>query len=136
MLKDHFTSKIFLNVYARDELPLEVTYPSCLILNNKPRSHPGEHWLAIYFDENKNGYFFDSYGNKPHYYNLSPYLDSLTIQYLFNKRKIQGASHYCGYYCILFLLLMSRNELAKFYSYFTTNTYLNDKKIYQLIKNN
>jgi hypothetical protein len=136
LLKDIYTSKIFLNVYARDELPLEVPYPSCLILNNKPRSHPGEHWLAIYFDKNKIGYFFDSYGNKPHHYNLSPYLELVTKQYLYNSRKIQGASEYCGFYCILFLLLISRNELSKFFSYFTTNTYLNDKKIYQLIKNN
>ncbi len=97
LLMDKFTSKIFLNVYARDELPTTVKYPSCLILNNKPRSHPGQHWLAIYFDDKKIGYFFDSYGNGPNYYNLDKFLEKTTKQYVFNSKRIQGSSSYCGY---------------------------------------
>ncbi len=47
-MKDLYTSKIFLNVYA---------LTPCLILNNKLRSHPGEHLLALYFDESQREFF-------------------------------------------------------------------------------
>ena len=46
--KDIITSKINNNVYAKDELPEYVPYPTVMVVNTKPRVHPGEHWLAIY----------------------------------------------------------------------------------------
>ena len=71
---DKDTKKIFLGVFARDELPKRVKYPSCFILNTQPRSQEGEHWLAIYFDHKRNCYFFDSYGNSPKYFGLDKYI--------------------------------------------------------------
>jgi hypothetical protein len=45
--KDKITRDIFLDAFARDELPKAPPYPSCFIINTDPRSRPGEHWLAI-----------------------------------------------------------------------------------------
>jgi hypothetical protein len=132
--KDKYTKDIFVNVFARDELPNKIKYPSCIVLNTKPRNHSGEHWLCIYYDEHGIAYFFDSYGKHPSYFNLESYLDNTSIRYIYNTRKIQGKSSYCGYYCLLFLLLKSRNELAKFFAYFNENTDINDKKVKYLIE--
>ena len=107
--QDPYTSKIFLDAFARDELPKAPPYPSCFIINTDPRSLPGEHWLALFY--NKNGYasFFDSYANSPDYFNLEQYIYNTSTGFDYNKKRIQGDSEYCGFYCILFLLYKSRN---------------------------
>jgi hypothetical protein len=46
--KDEITSKIFLGVFAKDELPLELKYPCCFVCNTAPRHNRGEHWLAFF----------------------------------------------------------------------------------------
>lgn len=76
---DNVTSKIFKGVYARDELPLDLDFPSCFILNTHPRSKPGEHWLALYYDPKGNCYFFDSYGMHPTFYRLKTYISKTTL---------------------------------------------------------
>jgi hypothetical protein len=53
--RDPKTSKIFLGVFARNELPKQVKYLSCLVFNTKPRSHAGEHWCAIFYDSEGKG---------------------------------------------------------------------------------
>ena len=65
LTKDTVTNKIFLGVFARDELPLKVKYPSCLIFNTAPRVNKGEHWLALHYNEKGFCNFFDSYGKDP-----------------------------------------------------------------------
>ena len=42
--KDTETKKYFIGVFARDELPEELTYPCCFVLNTQNRSEKGEHW--------------------------------------------------------------------------------------------
>ena len=132
--KDGFTKKIFIGIFARDELPTNIKYPSCFIFNTKPRNHSGEHWLALYFDEKGNAFFFDSYGNHPSAFNMETYLNKFSNSWTYNKIRIQGNSSYCGYYCIIFLLLKARLKSHIFFRYFNKNYYLNDKKVYSMIK--
>jgi len=129
--KDNQISNFY--VVARDELPIKIKYPCSIILNNKPRSHSGEHWIAIYFDKNKRAIFFDSYGLPPEYYNLNNYIKLNSIATTFNNKRIQGDSNYCGLYCLLFLLMINRNQISKFFTFFSDNFYLNDKKIEYLL---
>ena len=131
LMKDSFTKKIFKNTLARDELPKTVKYPSCYVINTKPRSHEGEHWLAVFYDKNKIGYFFDSYGFNPSRYDLENFMNKTSEKWYYNKKRIHGLSTYCGYYCVLFILFKSRK--LNFFSNFTSNYLLNDKKIYDLI---
>jgi hypothetical protein len=35
---------------------------------NQGSSHPGEHWLATYYDKNANCDIFDSFGLNPSFY--------------------------------------------------------------------
>ena len=47
--KDSFTKNIFKKAYAKNEL-LRVNHPSAYVINSHPRSKPGEHWIAVYFN--------------------------------------------------------------------------------------
>jgi hypothetical protein len=126
---DHVVRKIFLGVFARDELPQKVKYPSCFVLNNRPRSHSGEHWLAIYYNKDKTAMFFDSYGQEPKEYKLESFMNKTSPDWLYNKTRIQGFSQYCGLYCITFLLLAARNKHDMFFEYFDDNFIKNDEKL-------
>lgn len=130
---DLSVKKSFLGVHARDELPRILKYPSCLILNTKPRLHPGEHWLAIFWNTHGHCEFFDSYGKHPNTYNLLDYIKQNSTSWEINKQRIQGTSAYCGHYCILFLLFRARNKVTKYYQKFTKNFAENDKIITKLL---
>ena len=134
--KDSFTKPIFIGALARDELPKNINYPTCFVLNTQPRSSRGEHCLAIFFENNQKSHFFDSYGLSPKYYGLDNYLKEHSKNIEFNKTRLQGLSNYCGLYCILFLLLKSRNQMKQFYSnFYLKDFYLNDKLILKLLNN-
>ena len=132
---DSRTKRVYLGTFAFDELPIINKYPTCLIINTEPRSKSGEHWLACYFDANKNSYFFDSYGQRPSFYNIETFLKNNSIAIYYSNRKIQGILPYCGFYCIFFLLLITRNQLKDFYKPFGKNVILNDHYIHKNMEN-
>jgi hypothetical protein len=125
--------KIFIGVYPRDKIPKIKSYPSCFILNTDTSTEPGEHWLAVYVDQNNECYFFDSYGNSPKFFGLDNYFSQFKTL-TWNKIKLQGNSNNCGLYCILFLLYKSHNKLQQFYLEFDNKSDINDKKLIDLIK--
>lgn len=131
---DSVTQKLYLGSFAFDELPKITQFPSCLIINTQPRSKQGEHWLACYFDDKKNSYFFDSYGNDPSYYKLGNFLKTNSNNIFFNNKKIQGILPYCGFYCIFFLLFVVRGKLDDFYKPFGNLVILNDNFIYKNVE--
>jgi hypothetical protein len=128
------TKKFYIGSFAYDEKPKIDTYPSCFILNTEPRTKSGQHWLAFYFDENKNSYFFDSYGNDPSFYKVEDYLKTNSIKIFYNKKKIQGLLPYCGFYCIFFLLFIVRGKLNDFYKPFSEILILNDNFMHENIE--
>lgn len=132
--KDKHTKEIFLGAFARDELPKKPKHPSCFIVNTHPRSKPGEHWLALFYDDSGFATFFDSYGKQPAYYNLQSYLEETSKGWGWNKRRLQGSSNFCGFYAILFLLYRSRNKINQFFKEFYLNISKNDAKILKTIK--
>ena len=134
MRNDKFSKKIFIGVYARNELPRKVPYPSCFVFNTQPRSESGEHWLALFYNSHGKCSFFDSYGLNPELYNLKKYIITTSNgRFDFNMKRVQGDSMYCGLYCVFFLILKSRNSSRLFYNYFTTNLKKNDKRITKLL---
>ena len=134
---DKFTKKSFIGVFARDEIPLKIKYPSCFIINNKKRSHPGEHWLALFIDGDGSVDFFDSMGFHPSFYGLEDKLKQISKNIIrFSSMRVQGFfSNYCGVYCLLFLYKRSRGiKFKEFLKYFK-NCNQNDLFIKQKIKN-
>ena len=133
---DKYSKKIFLGVLARDELPQKVKWPCSFILNTDKSTEPGQHWLAINYSSHGKCEFFDSLGFGPDFYDLTKFLTNTSNSYEYNKNSIQSIfSEYCGYYCVLFLLIRSRNySFRKFLMFFDKNTLFNDKLIEKLIK--
>jgi len=112
--KDLYSKQIFKNVVPRNRLPKYIKYPSAYVINTHNHNQPGEHWLAVYFDNKRNCEFFDSYGLSPNFYNFEKSLKKLSKNIKFNSIQLQADnSFYCGYYCVYFILLKSRNFSLK-----------------------
>ena len=62
--KDSQAKKIFKNVCALDEIEVP-SYPSAYVINSDTSDKKGEHWVAVYFDKNRRGEYFDSYELPP-----------------------------------------------------------------------
>ena len=102
---DKCVRRLFRGVYARDQLPEEAAYPSCLVVNTHSSSGPGEHWLAVYYDKDGVCEFFDSYGRSPGAYRLHTYLKKTSYGVTWSRTCYQPLdSNACGYYCFLYLL--------------------------------
>ena len=71
------------------------------VVNSKPSTHPGEHWLVIDWTYQK-PYLFDSFGNSPKYYGLPPMKHW--------KRALQDPkSDTCGVYCMYYIVHRSKH---------------------------
>lgn len=135
MKKDKYSKNIYLGTFPIDMIPTKIKFPSCLIVNNQKSNQAGEHWVAIYFDENKNGVFFDSFGQSPKFYGIDNYLNYHVKSYSYNKKRVQSFwSKNCGYYCILFLLLKCRNKTLDNYLDYLDNPSTNDLMIKNFLK--
>ena len=62
---DAYTRRTFRGVFARNMLPKTITYPACLVVNTETSRGPGEHWIALYYDQGGLCEFFDPYGLSP-----------------------------------------------------------------------
>lgn len=132
-----YTRGLFCGVYARDRVPVQPPrYPCCFILNTDSASKEGEHWLAIFYDQDGNAEFFDSYGQHPSQYRLESYLEQTSRGWTYNKKQLQHYfSIYCGHYCCLFLMFRCNNyTLNEFLSKFSNCQLNNDMIIKDLIK--
>ena len=134
LTSDPVAKKVFLGTFARDELPLQPPYPSCLVFNTAPRSHSGEHWLALYYDDNGSCDFFDPYGMPANHFGMAFYLEKTSNIWKENKKRLQGSSQYCGYYCFLFLLFRARSKTIQFFQSFSSTLSKNDKLIKNLFE--
>jgi hypothetical protein len=96
----------------------------------------GQHWLAIYYDYNGKCTFFDSFGHSPAFFGLEAYIDKTSTKWEYNAQQIQSIfSSTCGYYCIYFILLKSRNfEMNEILNLFNkTNLNINDYIVSKLL---
>ena len=71
LTKDPLTIGSFAGVYACDQLSsIEIDkYLKSFVVNTDPLELPGAHWIAIFFNEQMKGEFFDSYRKLPIHYN-------------------------------------------------------------------
>ena len=134
--RDRHSRRFFIGVFSRDRLPLRINYPCCFILNTHKSNQPGEHWLAVFVDDQQKAEFFDSYGNPPSHFKLDKYLKQVSKSYSFNHVQLQSFStKLCGYYCALFLLYRSKGfTLDELIQKLSKNTHLNDFIVLNLIK--
>lgn len=131
-----------LGVIPYDYLPIEPLrkLPSVVILNTHPSGMPGEHWLAIYINENSVGCFFDSFGNSPDYQGFPSEIKDFLNR---NSKEVQHSivqvqdfsSDTCGQHCLFFLYHMAKgfdyDYVLKMYS---DDFIKNDKKVKTFLK--
>lgn len=128
----------FLGVFAADRLPthLPPKRPLLLICNTDKHNEPGEHWVAIYIDEDMCGEYFDSYGLPP-LATFENFLNRFSNSWIYNDCKIQSViSHFCGHYCIMYGVLRCLNyTMYDIVSIFTDDTALNDWTVHNFVCN-
>lgn len=136
---DSFLKHVERGVLAVDQLQKASIqqYPSAYIVNTDPSSKRGNHWIAFYFDANKNGEFFDSYGNSPRSYSQTflNFLLQNADKYQYNDRKLQSDhSTVCGQFSAYYLMFKARGysmqEIVDSLSFDNSDHY-----VYDLFKN-
>lgn len=106
----------FLGVFPINLIPIAAVKDSecCMVINTKPHTHPGEHWVAIVKTADRKGIYFDSYGNPP--FNMEEIglvLDTCD-DWTYNETRLQSSySAVCGQYCIFFLTHIARGYNLK-----------------------
>jgi len=108
--KDPFMQDVFAGVYPRDRLPRVIkNYPSAYVCNTDPHTANGEHWVAIYVDQDGHGDYFDSFGLPPMYARFVNFMNTHCTLWTWNEKQLQElTSHVCGHYCVFFLMQRCR----------------------------
>ena len=138
LTKDPFTKGIFAGVYAFDQLSsIEISkYPKSVV-NTDHMELPGAHWIAIYFDEQMKGEFFDSYGKHPTHENkhFLDFMNRNAVEWEHNKTQLESAfSTVCGQYCLYFLYHRCRKRsMSSIVNSFVNDKLRNDQLVYDFI---
>ena len=116
VLKRALGDKVFKGVYPADKLPSAKTFkfPWCIVTNTDNSGKNGRHWVAMYFDANGKGHFFDSLGLKPKMHWVR-YLfkNSKFGEFVSSKVRIQNVtSILCGQFCIYYLIHRHKTPLV------------------------
>ena len=70
---------------------------------------PGEHWVAIYFRNNDEAIYFDSYGLPPLDDYILPFIQRNARHWIYYKEMLQSPwRRVCGMYCINILDQLGR----------------------------
>ena len=102
---DFKTLKAFGGIYAMDQLPKSIPhYPFMAVINTQSHNLPGEHWIAIYINENRRGEVFDSLAIPPSLF-LSRWMNRHTRSWRKNSRRVQNPfSFSCGAFVLFYIL--------------------------------
>ena len=123
---DKFTKQFFRGVYAIDEMNLikTVSYLSSFVINLDPSYKPGSHWVAVYFDKNGVGEFFDSFaGYPPH--KIVHFLRSHAKGWQYNRMQVQEFYiTMCGQFVVFYIYQKSLGLTLEVIlrKYFSTQT--------------
>ena len=130
----------FLGCFPIDKIPNSASrYPCSLVINTKPHTHPGEHWVAVIKNEDNYGIYFDSYGFPPtHLPEISKLLNQC-IDWTYNTTSLQSQfTTVCGQYVIFFITHYARGFSLEHIIYLLNelgDSYSNDAFIFNYIKN-
>ena len=128
---DRRTLNAFYGVYAIDNLPEFIhTRPFLMVVNTHTQNLPGEHWIAILVDANKNGELFDSLA-LPVSNILIRWLNRFTNKWKKNGRTFQHLlSSTCGAFALYFILhRLQLADFEKLTSVFTVSPHVNENVV-------
>ena len=133
--QDPTLKKIFGGTFPCDGLPRPPPKKVCYIVNTDPAGQPGQHWIALWLD-NQRIEVIDSYGLPLEWYpKTQPLIDWITTldkrYWIANGATLQGLhSAACGHYCLAYLKLKARGgSLSDFLALFSKDYVQNDQKV-------
>jgi hypothetical protein len=133
-------NKIFRGVFPSDKLPKRKLkkLPAAFVVNLDSSEKKGSHWIGIFVDQKRKGYYFDSYGCNPNVEGIINFLRYQCKKIEIFQHQLQSTNtKVCGSYVIFFLLTMMIDKSTDFAKYFSRNTFINDlfiRKIMNKIK--
>ena len=127
--------KHFKGTYPKDLLPKFKNKPFAIIVNTDSSDKAGEHWVAI-FSDNEMTEYFDSFGLPPLHHEIIKYLDSIANDWHYNSLTIQSVtSMTCGLFCVLYIKLrLSGYTYSDIIALFCHKLKLNDLLVSNLYK--
>lgn len=129
--------KYFKGTFPKNLLPIKkYKKPICFIINTDPSHKRGQHWVALYIDDNEAEYL-DSYGIKTICCEIQKLLRKNKIKQLkYNKYHLQSiTSDVCGAYCILYLKMRCNSfSFKNFLKLFSSNHTKNDLIVKNIIQ--
>ena len=123
------TLAAFNGIYSIDTMPNSISCrPFLMIVNTHTHNLPGEHWIAIHIDENKNGELFDSQA-MPISNILIRWLNTFTNKWKTNSRSFQHpTSSTCGAFVLYFILnRLHVKDFESITAVFTPSPFLNER---------
>ena len=80
-----------------------VSYPSSFVINLDLSYKPGSHWVAVYFDRNSVGEYFDSFAFSPSY-DVDNFLRSHAKGWQYNRMQVQELyTTMCGQFVVFYI---------------------------------
>ena len=123
------TLNAFHGVCSIDKLPTFISKrPFLLIVNTHTHNLPGEHWIAIFIDENKHGELFDSL-KLPISNILIRWLNTFTVKWKANVRSFQHLlTATCGAFTLYFILnRLHVKDFETLTTVFSTSPHANER---------
>jgi len=138
--QDPYLKKVFQGTFPCDKLPRHAKKNAAYIVNTDPAGQPGQHWIAVWL-ENNLCEVMDSYGLPLEWYRTTrPLIDWITTldkrHWVTNGTTLQGLhSSACGHYCLAYLKLKARGgSLTDFLALFSDHDYVqNDQKVASML---
>lgn len=120
-------------VCAIDQLPRKLK-KNCeygFIINLSRINDIGTHWVALFINAKREGFYLDSYAFRPRSWYLTDFIEKQCKSISYNKQQLQQlTSKVCGMYAACFLIHMIEGYPAWLYlKKFSKNLVLNDSFI-------
>lgn len=132
-LRKYKNPDLKIRVYAIDQLPktLHKNRAYAFVINLSKITEPGSHWIGLYVDNQRNGFYMDSYGFKPRSFQLKEFLKNNCKTVSYNTQQLQQlTSKVCGMYASCFIIHMVKgHRFTDYMSKFSKNLLINDSFI-------
>ena len=128
----------FIGTYGRDEIPDVKKRPAAIVINTALAHEEGEHWVALYINEDNECLYFDSFGLPPMHKEIQEYISRQSCSLKFNTVTLQTPASFsktCGHYCIMFVVYLCRgHSFDELIALFSRNTFYNDLLVRDYLK--
>ena len=131
-----YSKSLFLDVYARDNLPDRIPfYPCTVIINTDSSNLRGKHWVAVYVSAYKVAEYFDSL-DQPAPHDIALWMNKFSWDW----KKVtpfclqNPASTLCGGYVLYFVNERPMDTLRTILLPFSKDVYRNDLYVKTYVK--